>query len=473
MKTLILILTLQSLLITCISGQDVDTNALHGSWLGRVTTEKFSLRVILRFEKKRDNLLTYLDSPDQGMKDLKMDRVWVSGDSLFVDATSLNAGIIYKGKILPGDSVIAGVWGGSIPLTLRPTDFVYTLKTNYDPYVRGYKVISLVKTSPIKNQQGTSFCWSFATTSFIETEALRLGKKPVVLSPMFYVVPTTVDKAERYIRLNGKGYFGAGDLTFNVMKNYRKYGAIPQSVYQGRIDTTERYDYSQLDKSLLGKVKKYVESGRGIMTSTGYRDDITKTQYQTMGEIPASFEYQNKTFTPLSFAREMVGINPDDYMEVTSFTHHPFYQKFILEIESNWDNNYYMNLPLDDFISMIDYSLMHGFSVCWDGDAYRTGFDNGFARLNDTIRAVTQEMRQKDFDDYDLVDVHNMHIVGIAESGTGERFYIIKNSADVMNCGGYLYMSRNYLLMKTISVMVNKNAIPEKIMKKIAAGADH
>ncbi len=308
--------------------------------MGRVTTDKFSLRVIFRFEKKNDNRKTYLDSPDQGMKDLMIDKVWITGDSVFVDASSLNAGIIYKGRIMPGDSVIDGIWGRSMRLALRPTDFVYTLRTNPVPQVKGYKIVALVKTSPIKNQQSTSLCWSFATTSFIETEAIRLGKQPVVLSPMFYVIPATVDKAEKYIRMNGKSYFGPGDLTFNVMKNYRKYGAIPQSVYQGKIDTSEKWDYNELDKTLQEKVNQYVASGRGNMTTAGYRNEIREIQYRTMGEIPKTFLYENKTYTPESFARERVGINPDDYIEVTSFSHHPFYTKFILEIKSNWDNNY-------------------------------------------------------------------------------------------------------------------------------------
>jgi bleomycin hydrolase len=468
MKALISIIALLALLQNDVYPQEHKMESLLGSWMGRITTESFSLRAILRFEKTGEKIKAYLDSPDQGLKGFKMDKVWIAGDSLFVDATSLNAGIIYKGLILPGDSVIDGLWGGNMQLVLRPTDFVYTLKTNTGPEIEGYKIIKLIPTSPLKDQQATGVCWSFATTSFIETEALRLGKKPVVLSPMFFVVPTTIDKAEKYIRMNGKCSFGPGDLTFSVLSAYRRFGAIPQSIYPGKIDTSSGYDYGDMDKELLDKVKEYVASGRGKMTEEGYRNDIKTILYKTMGEIPENFVYDNKNYTPESFAREMVGINPDDYVEVTSYTHHPFYSRFILETEANWNNNYYLNLPINDFSQMLDYAIMHGYSVCWDGDAYRTGFKDSFAMLNDTIVNITQEQRQADFDNYTTVDVHNMHIVGIAENDQGRRFYIIKNSSDAMDCGGYMYMSKEYLLLKTISLMVNKNAIPPEIKTKVA-----
>jgi bleomycin hydrolase len=438
--------------------------------MGKVTTDQFSLRALLRFEASKDTIKGYLDSPDQGFKDLPFDKVWTIQDSVFVDATnSLNAGIIFKGRLLPGDSVIDGIWGGALSLRLSRTNYVFTLKTNLNPEIEGYRIIKLIESSPIKDQQATGLCWSFATTSFIETEAVRLGKGSVVLSPMFFVTPTYIDKAEKYIRMNGKSYFGPGDLTFSVLSGYMKYGAIPQIAYSGKKDTASKYDHGVMDKALLEKVNYYVKSGRGNMTAEGYRKDINEILSRTMGEAPDAFTYQQKQYTPKSFAKEMVGINPDDYVEITSFSHHPFYSKFILEIESNWNNNYYLNLPIDDFSKVVDYALLHNFSVCWDGDAYRCeGFNNGFAILNDSINTITQQMRQTDFDNYNTVDQHNMHIIGIAENNKGKRFYIVKNSSDQRNCGGYLYMSKEYLLLKTISVMINRSAIPKEIKDKIA-----
>jgi bleomycin hydrolase len=468
MKMKAFILSLFFLLSSIGYGQGSKTQNLQGSWMGKVTTDEFSLRVIFRFDVSKEAVKVSLDSPDQGFKDILLDRVWTINDSVFVDATnSLHAGIVFKGRFLPGDSVIDGKWGGALSLRLGRTNYVTVLKTNLNPEIEGYKIIKLIESSPVKDQQATGLCWDFATISFIETEAIRLGKGPVVLSPMFFVIPTYIDKAEKYIRMNGKSYFGPGDLTFSVLSAYKKYGAIPQEVFSGKKDSVSKYDHGEMDKALLEKVKYYVKSGRGMMTTEGYREDVEEILIQTIGKAPDTFMYHQKQYTPKSFAKEMVGINPDDYVEITSFSHHPFYSKFILEMESNWNNNYYLNLPIDEFIKVIDYALLNNNSVCWDGDIYE-GYYYGFAVMNDSIKVITQKMRQTAFDNYTTTDVHNMHIIGIAENKEGKRFYIIKNSSDQRNCGGYLYMSKEYLLIKTISVMVNKNAIPEEIKNKIA-----
>ena len=467
MRTKTIIFYLFLLLHSISYGQNDKTKILQGSWIGKVTTKQFSFHTALRFEVKNDSIKGFLDLPDQGYKNLITDKVWTNQDSIFVDATkSLNAGIFFKGRIIPGDSVIDGIWdwnkNGALGLRLRP------IIKNLNPEIKGYKIIKLIKTTPVKDQQESYVCWTFATTSFIETEAIRLGKSPVILSPMCFIPPTAIDKAEKYIRMNGSSYFGAGDLTYSVLRAYKNFGAVPEVVYSGKIDPTSRYDQSKMDNALLEKVKYYVKSGRGKMTTEGYRKDIAEILSATLGKIPDNFTYNQKQYTPKSFAKEMVGINPDDYIEITSYKHHPFYSKFILEIESNWNNNYYLNLPINDFIDVIDSALLHNYSVCWDGDAYRCeGFYDGFAVLNDTIKNITQQLRQIDFDNYNTVDQHNMHIMGVAENNKGKRFYIIKNSSDDRNCGGYLYMSKEYLLLKTISVLVNKNAIPKYIKEKI------
>jgi bleomycin hydrolase len=467
MKHRIFIFSILFALGGIISGQNDNIQSLKGSWLGKVGTNDWSLRVMFRIEAKGDHIRSYLDSPDQGMKGIPLDRVWRVGDSVFVDATkSIHAGIVFKGVVLPGDSVIDGKWGGALNLRLSRTTLVINLKTNTNPAVPGYKIVKLIPTSPLKDQQATGLCWCFATTSFIETEAIRLGKKPVVLSPMFFVIPTYLEKAERNVRMNGKSYFNEGDLTFSVLSAYRKYGAIPESVFCGKKDPSSEYDHSDMIEELQQKVKSYIDTGRGNMTMPKLRSDISAILEKTMSSIPDTFIYNSREFTPQSFATEMIGINPDDYIEITSFSHHPFYSKFILEIESNWDNNYYLNLPSDDFLKVIENSLSKGYSLCWDGDIYQ-GYGNGFAVLNDTIKTVTQLMRQQAFDNHTTEDIHNMHIVGIAENNNGDRFYIVKNSSDTRNCGGYLYMSKEYLLQKTISVMVHKDVIPKEIRAKI------
>jgi bleomycin hydrolase len=431
--------------------------------MARVTTPEFSIRLILRFEIKNDKITGVIDSPDQGLKDIAFEKVWISGDSVF---TNLSTSTVFKGLIMPGDSVINGVWGGNLPVRFGRTNYIFTLKTNLNPELPGYKIVKLIESTPLKDQQATGTCWSYATTSFIETEAIRLGKSPVVLSPMFYVIPTYIDKAEKYIRMNGKSGFSEGDLTFSVLKAYRDFGAIPEKIYPGKNDSLSKHDHNEMNSLLLEKVQNYVKTGRGKMTNEGYRKEIQDILITTMGKAPETFVYENKMYTPKSFAQQMIGINPDDYVEITSYSHHPFYSRFVLEIESNWNNNYYLNLPIKDFTDVIDYSLLHNYSVCWDGDIYE-GYNDGFAVLNDTINNISQETRQNAFDNYTTTDVHNMHIIGIAENDKGKKFYIIKNSSDIKNCGGYLYMSKEYLQLKTISIMVHKAAIPEEIKNKL------
>ncbi|PWA03934.1 C1 family peptidase [Flavobacterium psychrotolerans] len=454
-----------------INAQNTKQNLLDGSWMGKTNTKELasSELVLFRFELKNNSIKGFMDFPDKRLKDISLDKVWIINDSVFADARKSlgwaeSAPLIFKGKMMPGDSIINGMWGGNTPLKLSRTNFVFQLKTNLNPKIAGYKIIKLIETTPIKDQQATGTCWSFATTSFIETEAIRLGKKPIVLSPMFFVRPTYINKAENYIRRNGASAFTEGDLTFSVLKAYKEYGAIPESVYSGKNDSDSKHDHADMNKALLEKVKFYVNS-HGNLTPELYRKDMDIILTQTLGKVPDTFIHDGKQFTPKSFAKEMIGINPDNYLEITSFTHHPFYSKFTLEIEANWNNNQYLNLPLADFVSVIDHALLNNYSVCWDGDIYE-GFKNGFAVLDNT-KIITQQIRQAAFDNRTTEDVHNMHIIGLANDEKGNTFYILKNSSDNNDCGGYLYMSKEYLLLKTISVMVNKNAIPKEISKKV------
>ncbi|MBC7847787.1 MAG: aminopeptidase [Flavobacterium sp.] len=454
-----------------VQAQDQNSTPLIGSWMGKTDTKDLasSELVLFRLEWKNNSIKGFMDFPDKRLKNIPLDKVWTVKDSVFADARKSlgwpeTAPLIFKGVLMPGDSIIEGVWGGQTPLKLSKTTYVFTLKTNLNPQIAEYKVIKLIESTPIKDQQATGDCWSFATTSFIETEAIRLGKKPVVLSPMFFVRPTYIDKGENYIRRNGSSFFSEGDLTFSVMKTYKEFGAIPESIYSGKLDSDVQHDHSDMNAALLEKVKFYKNS-HGDLTPELYRKDLDAILTQTLGKIPETFVYDGKQFTPKSFATEMIGINPDDYVEITSYTHHPFYSKFNLEIEANWNNNQYLNLPIDEFLSVIDQALLNNYSVCWDGDIYE-GFKDGFAIL-DNPKIITQPMRQAAFDNRTTEDIHNMHIIGLAENDKGNPFYILKNSADNNDCGGYLYMSKEYLLLKTISVMVHKNAISKAIIKKV------
>ena len=471
MKAKIYITAILLLIGFMTNAQQIEPTKLDGSWIGKAEAKGMSLEelVLFRFELKNGYVKGYMDFPDKRIKGVALDKVWMVKDTVFADARKSlgwpeTAPLIFKGLLKPGDSAIVGWWGGDRTLTLSRTNYVFSLKTNINPNIAGYRIIKLIESTPLKDQQATGDCWSFATTSFIETEAIRLGKKPVVLTPMLFVRSTYINKAENYIRRNGSAFFGEGDLTFSVLKAYKEFGAIPESVYSGKLDSDAKHDHADMNNALLEKVKFYKNS-HGDLTPEIYRRDMDEILTQTMGKVPDTFVYEGKQFTSKSFAKEMIGINPDDYVEITSFNHHPFYAKFNLEIEANWDNNQYLNLPLDDFSTVIDDALMHNYSVCWDGDIYE-GLNDGFAVLGKT-KIITQQIRQAAFDNRTTEDIHNMHIIGIAEDKKGNKFYIIKNSGDAKDCGGYLYMSKEYLLLKTISVMVNKNAVPKEIMNKV------
>lgn len=336
---------------------------------------------------------------------------------------------------------------------------------------RKFEVVEQVKSTPLKNQQSSGTCWSFATTSFIETEALRLGKEAVSLSPIFYVTPTYLGKAEKYIERKGKSYFAGGDLTFSVLAAYQKYGAIPEEVYNGVIEGDWQHDHLEMDELLAVMVESIGASGYGRIKPNSWKKAIEGVLQAYLGKAPSRFLYNGREYTPQSFAHEFVGINPEDYVEITSYQHLPFYKKSVLNIPANWNNHKYLNLPIDDFEAVINHALESGYSLCWDGDASEDGFnfDTGMMELSmaQETSSITQSLRQITFDNQSTTDDHNMHMIGIALDETGKRYYLMKNSEGENELDGFMYMSKNALLLKTISVMVHKDAIPAAIKSKI------
>ena len=353
-------------------------------------------------------------------------------------------------------------------LTIGILFFYCTLLKAQSP--NDFEVLVEVKSTALNDQQSSGTCWSFATTSFIEAEALRLGKDSLTLSPMFYVTPTYLAKAEKFIATSGESWFDAGDLTFSVMDGFKKFGAIPEEVYKGIVVKDWRHDQLEMDNLLLAMVESVGTSGYGRIKPNSWRLAIEAVLEAYIGKAPATFVYKQKRYSPLSFARECVGINPDDYLEVTSYSHGPFYEMFVLDIPANWNNNEYLNIPINDFENLIDHALENGYSLAWDGDVSEPffNFETGIHKLPDNEEKLTisQDLRQLTFENQTTTDDHNMHIIGKAKDADDKVYYLMKNSEGSNDLGGYIYMTKNALLLKTISVLVHKDGIPQAIKIK-------
>ncbi|MBR3065657.1 MAG: aminopeptidase [Bacteroidales bacterium] len=340
-----------------------------------------------------------------------------------------------------------------------------------------------IPVTPVKNQASTGTCWCFATVSFLEAELLRQGKGEYDLSEMFVVRNNYNDRIfDNYLR-RGRGNIGPGSISHMATKAIAKYGIVPESVYDGINYDSPTHNHGELSAYLRGIADVSVERKN---LSPEYQKLIKSLFDIYLGEVPETFQYNGKTYTPQSFAK-MLGLDDmSDYIEITSFSHHPFYQRVPLEIPDNWDHELLWNVPLDDFMAIIDNALTNGYTVAWDGDLTSGEFNHNrgiaicpnpedFAeavKLEKVYpdRVVTQEMRQKDFETFRTVDDHLMHLTGLFKDQNGNYFYKTKNSwGEGRNpeMKGYLYMSRAYIMMRGIGIMVHKDAIPKDIRKKM------
>ncbi len=355
----------------------------------------------------------------------------------------------------------------------------------------------------VKDQYRTGTCWSFSGLSFLESEMLRLGKPEVDLSEMYIVRHTYSEKAKRYIRLHGELNFSPGGAFHDVTNVISRYGIVPESVYSGLINGQKKHVHNDMDNALVREVKGIVEK-KEIDFNRVCTQTVDSMLINYLGEIPQNFEYEGKNYTPQSFATDYVGLKMDDYIEITSYTHHPFYSKFILEVPDNWSWDEVYNVPMNEMNEILDYSLENGFTVAWAADVSEKGFatsNKGFAvlpvapaeKMNDADKEkwqamtekekdrelykldkpvkeleVTQEMRQTAFDNYETTDDHGMHIIGIAKTGVGKVFYKVKNSwGDYNKYDGYFYASKPYVAYKTMSLMVHKDGVPPSIREKL------
>lgn len=368
---------------------------------------------------------------------------------------------------------------------------------------QGYQFTEVVTVpaTPVKNQAATGTCWCFATTSFMESELLRMGKGTYDLSEMFIVRQKYMNQLQDNYLRRGDGNIGQGSLSHTFMNAYRQVGIVPEEVYTGINYDSEKHNHSEMVRYMHAIADVAVKAKQ---RSSEY-DKLIANLFDTyLGKLPEKFTYKGKEYTPKSFA-ESLGLNMDDYIELTSFTHHPYYVKFDVEVPDNWEHSLMYNLPLDEMMQTVDYALNNGYTVCWDGDVSEKGFSftNGVAinpemkkveDLSNTDRArfeklgekerleevfkferpypeinVTPEVRQAGFESFVTTDDHLMHLTGIAKDQNGTKYYITKNSwgTDRNKFGGYLNMSESFVRAKTIYVMVHKDAIPKAIKGKL------
>lgn len=358
-----------------------------------------------------------------------------------------------------------------------------------------------LKITPIKNQNRSGTCWCFSSIAFLESELLRMGKGEYDLSEMFIVSKNYKDKGEKFVRLHGQLNYGQGGAFEDVLQAWKDYGIVPESEMKGLEYGEENHVHGEIEafsKAYLEAVVKNPNKKLSPVWKKGF-DGIIDAY---LGVAPEKFTYNGKEYTPKSFAAEL-GINPDDYVSLTSYTHHPFYSQFPVEVEDNWRWATSYNLPIDELMQVFDNAINTGYSIAWGSDVSEKGFTRSGIAVMPDIEAmersgsdqdhwlglsksekdaeikkliekpckeieVTQEMRQEAYDNYETTDDHGMQIYGIAKDQTGKKFYMVKNSWGTDNkYKGTWYASETFVKYKTMNIVVHKDALPKAIKDKL------
>ena len=364
-----------------------------------------------------------------------------------------------------------------------------------------FTTVKEVKITPVKNQNRTGTCWSFSGVGLIEAELLRTGKGEYNLSEMFIANHSYKDKADKFVRLHGKLNFAQGGSFADVIYVFKHYGAVPGELYKGLEYGQDNHVHGELAEVATAYVNAVIKN-RDKKLSTAWKKGFDGVIDTYLGKLPETFTYQGKQYTPKSFG-ESLGLNFDDYVSLTSYTHHPFYSQFPLEIEDNWRWAPSYNLPIHELMEVLDHAINNGYTIAWGSDVSEKGFTrNGIAvaadiealessgsdqarwvGLSQTERdaevkklvekpckeiEVTQELRQQAYDNYQTTDDHGMLIYGIAKDQTGKKFYMVKNSwGTESKYKGHWYASEAYVAYKTMNIVLHKDALPKTIKSKL------
>ena len=372
-------------------------------------------------------------------------------------------------------------------------------KTEDEGYV--FTTVKGLKITPVKNQNRTGTCWCFSTLGFLESELLRMGKGEYDLSEMFIVSKNYKDKAEKFVRLHGELNYAQGGSFEDVLQAWKDYGIVPESVMNGLQYGEDMHVHNELESASRAYLDEIIKNPNRKL-STAWKKGFDGIIDAYLGTAPEKFTYNGKEYTPKSFAAEL-GINPDDYVSLTSYTHHPFYSEFAIEVQDNWRWATSYNLPIDELMQVFENAINTGYTIAWGADVSEKGFTrNGIGVIPDIESMersgsdqdrwlglstsekdaeikkmmekpckeleITQEMRQEAYDNYETTDDHGMQIYGIAKDQTGKKFYMIKNSWGTDNkYKGTWYISENFVKYKTMNIVVHKDALPQAIKDKL------
>ena len=365
-----------------------------------------------------------------------------------------------------------------------------------------FTTVDSVPITRVKDQHRSGTCWAFSTLGFLESEVLRIKGKEVELAPMFVVSKTMMDRATYCVRLYNEPRFAEGGSAYDVIYCMQHYGLVPKSAMPGI-----RYGWTEADTLPVFSELSAVASGylsglkKQKKLSPVWREGFQAIYDTYLGPCPEEFEYEGKKYTPQSFV-QMLGLNADDYVSITSYTHHPFYERFALEVPDNWRMDQMYNVPMEDLMRIIDNAIANGYTLAWGADVSEIGFtrkgigvvpdaDNGADLTGSDMqkwvgmskdkqkeeltkrplpeKTITQQMRQDAYDNWETTDDHGMQIFGTAKDQNGKRYYMVKNSWGTMRSDykGIWYISEAFMQYKTNDVLVHKNAIPKDIKKKL------
>ncbi|MDG1475527.1 MAG: C1 family peptidase [Vicingaceae bacterium] len=345
-----------------------------------------------------------------------------------------------------------------------------------------FKKIVQWDANPVESQGQTGTCWSFSTSSFLESEIIRTKKGTHNLSEIFVARQVYVRKAENFVGRHGKAQFGEGSLGHDLMNAIDKYGIVPTEVFDGLQLNSEKHNHAELANILEAFLKAIIQN-KGKKLTPVWMDAYNALLDVYLGKFPEEFEYQGEKYTPKSFA-ESLGINKENYVTLTSYTHRPYYSSFVLDIPDNWDNGFFYNVNLDELVATTKKALNDGYTIEWDADVSNKGFNSkkgiavqplkdekpNFETVEEEMD-VTPEIRQENYANYTVTDDHLMHIVGLAKGVDGKEYFIVKNSwgdeRGQDDFKGHVLVSEAYFKMNTISVMLHKDAIENSLKKKL------